>query len=76
VIAVRLHSPVREAETAQQLDAPDLEPDEKIRVVDHSHLVSFGVADPYQSVVDHCVGAILCFQQLSFAGFLKTAELL
>jgi len=46
-----LHALVVEAEGAHEFDAADFKPDEKIGVVDHGHLIGFGVADADGDIV-------------------------
>ena len=41
-----LHLAIAPAERPQQVGARHLEPHEVVRVVDHAHLIGFGVADP------------------------------
>ena len=50
-----LHPLVFDTQRANQLHAAHLEPDEIVGVVDHTHLVGFGIAHPYGGVVvfDH-----------------------
>src|SRR5215467_5394065 len=43
-VLLLLQLAIRETEVTQELDPADFEPDEIIRVIDHSHLVGFSVA--------------------------------
>jgi hypothetical protein len=43
-VGLLLHLFVVQAKLAQKVDTADLEPDQVVGVVDHAHLVGFGVA--------------------------------
>src|SRR5208283_5982193 len=49
--ATLLHLAISESELAHHLHPADFEPDDEVRVLDHSHLVGLGVADAHFGLV-------------------------
>src|SRR5216684_8051957 len=50
-VVLGFHALVLETQRAHQLDAADLEPDQKIRVINHAHLIGLRVAHAHHRVM-------------------------
>src|SRR6266852_8716158 len=50
-VVLNFHALVFDSQRANQLDAPNLEPDQIVRVINHAHLIRLGITHSYDRIM-------------------------